>query len=235
MNHLQVYGFPRSGNHYIMELIGENFYAGADLKGEDGEVGHWADRQLVKGAKYGKLAGHHGPPDKFDPATAVYVFRDGRAVAASLYKSPHFMHPQWRGLTFSEFIRKPLDWSWSPGGLRHPERPRQTVVEHWKEHLSLWGSLSYWHVFKECYEAAVLDPAGTLDGIAMRFGFTPRLDYRVAGQDNLVGWFPSGGLLTGWRDLWTDDDLEYFWSVVPRDFFGVFDYDRDRTGIISPG
>jgi hypothetical protein len=236
MNHLQVYGFPRSGNHYLIELLALNFYRGIDLQGTDGEVGHWADRQRVKGSRYGKLAGHHGPPEDesgratFDPTTAVYIYRDGRAVAASLYKSPHFKNPQWQGQSFSEFIRKPLDWAWSPGARANRGL---NVIEHWREHLDLWRSC--WWVYKVQYELAVEDPAGTLDSIAARFDLGPRTSYNLPELGELVGWFPSGGVLTGWRSLWSADDLDYFWSIVKPDFYGVFDYDRDRAGVRHAG
>jgi hypothetical protein len=216
MDKLKVYGFPRSGNHLLMELLGRNFYNGADLSSQGGEVGHWADRAKVSGPQFGVLAGHHGPPENYDPRNSVYVYRDGRAVAASLYRSPHFKHPEWTGLAFGEFIRRPLDWAWSPGAYANRGK---TIIEHWLEHLQLWERAPA--IYKVQYEWMCEDAGGVLDMIASRIGLP--LVRELDTPDTLVGWFPSGGARDGWRDLWGYDELEHWWSVVPKGFYGVSD------------
>jgi hypothetical protein len=216
MDKLKVYGFPRSGNHLLMELLGRNLYNGADLSSPGGEVGHWADRVKVGGPQFGALTGHHGPPENYDPRSSVYVYRDGRAVAASLYRSDHFKHPEWAGMTFSEFIREPLDWAWSPGAKANRGK---TVVEHWLEHLQLWKNAPA--AYKVQYEWMTQEPGCVLDMIASRMNLP--LVQELDAPDTLVGWFPSGGMRDGWRDLWGYDELDYWWSVVPKGFYGVSD------------
>jgi hypothetical protein len=131
---IRVHGFVRSGNHLLMTLIGQNFYPGTDLTSPAGAIGHWSDRAQVPPVEFGQLAGHHGPPSWGLERPAVYVYRDGRAVAASLYRSPHFKNPA-NDVTFSEFIRQPLDWQWTVGN--RAENP-SNVIDHWREHLSIW-------------------------------------------------------------------------------------------------
>ena len=162
-NPIKVYGFPRSGNHYLMSLIAENFYQGQDLHTPGGEVGHWANRAIVGAVKYGKLAGHHGPPDWGIDRPSIYVYRDGRAVAASLYNSANFHHPDIdsKNIPFSSFLRIPLSWRWTPGRAASPIGPN--VIEHWAQHLEVWEDVP---ILKLRYEWVVTHPERYLHCIA---------------------------------------------------------------------
>ena len=211
---LKVYGHPRSGNYYLMTLLALNYYANEDVSIGEGFVGHWADRTWVPGSEYGKLAGHHGPPRRgFDPANAIYIYRDGRAVIASLYRSQHFMNPEWEEMDFSQFIRTPLDWVFSPGRQSYPEC---NVIEHWHNHLKMWQDE---HIHKAQYERAVYDAKAVLDSIADKFGLPTREVYEL--PDRLVGWYPSGGKVIDWQSLWNEKDTDYFFDIVGDDFWGV--------------
>ena len=205
---IKVYGFPRSGNHLLMELIGRNFYPGQDLTSPAGEVGHWSDRAQVGPVEFGKLAGHHGPPSwGYEPGQSVYVYRDGRAVAASLYRSPHFRSKATDGMTFSEWLRAPLDWAWSVGR----QCPRmQNVVEHWAEHLRAWERYRNNEVFFIDYETVANCPVLALREIDAAFELE-KPDYWTA-TDKLSGHFPSGGGFSGWNATWSSDDLEWYWQ-----------------------
>lgn len=223
---IKVYGFPRSGNHLLMEMLARNFYPDADLETPGGEVGHWADRQTVGPVEFGKLAGHHGPPEWGIEQPAIYVFRDGRAVAASLWKSPHFKRPLgdadwWErpNVTFSDFVRFGLDWFYTPS---QRALMLSTPIEHWKHHLGLWDGAG---AMRMRYENLVQYPLAMLERIQARFGYDRPKVWHIPYR--LVGHFPSGGTLDGWRELWTDEDQEYFFSIVPRDFYGVC---RDDEG-----
>jgi len=218
MKLLNVYGFTRSGSHYLMSLLALNFYPDADLATGAGGVGHWADRAQVAGSEHGLLSGGHGPPQwGYDASDSVYVFRDGRAVAASLYRSQHFINPMWKGRPFSEFIRSPLDWAWTTGNRAYTG---QTIIEQWHAHLTLWRDTA---AYKVRYEDAVKDPEYVLDMIGARFGMPMSNGYEFKIPAKLMGFFPSGGTLDGWRELWNNDDLDYFASIVPRGFYGVVD------------
>lgn len=211
---LKVYGHPRSGNYYMMALLALNYYADEDLSTEGGDIGHWADRVWVQESEYGKLAGHHGPPRRgFDPENAIYIYRDGRAVVASLYRSRHFKNPEWEEMDFGEFIRVPLDWQFSPG---HQSYPECNVIEHWHNHLEMWRDEQ---IHKVQYEQAVYDPKSILDSIAGQFGLAARADYEL--PDRLVGWYPSGGKLIDWQSLWNERDMDYFFDIVDDGFWGI--------------
>ena len=227
---IKVYGFPRSGNHLLMELIGRNFYPGQDLTSPAGEVGHWSDRAQVGPVEFGKLAGHHGPPSwGYEPGQSVYVYRDGRAVAASLYRSPHFRSKQTDGLTFSEWLRAPLDWSWSVGrrgGIGRRGSNGKNVIEHWVEHLTAWDKIDnlYWPLRFCNYAKMAKNPHGTVYGLqAVVFELVAVNDEEYIIPDQPVGHFPSGGRLDGWRELWSDDDEAWFRGIVPDGFYGVSD------------
>lgn len=213
---LKVYGHPRSGNNYIMALLALNYYVGEDVSGSGGYIGHWTKRTWMPEIEYGKLAGHHKSPIwGYDPTNSIYVYRDGRAVSASLYRTQQFVNSEWEGMAFDDFIRKELDWQFSPG--RHIY-PNCNIIEHWRDHLVGWQGR---RIHKIQYELAVLDPKQVLDSISDRFGLPTKERYDV--PDQLVGWFPSGGMLTGWRELWNEEDTAYFFEVVEKDFWGVWD------------
>ncbi len=213
MNTLKVYGFPRSGSHYLMALLAKNYYKNADLSTGPGGVGHWADRVQVVGSEHGKLAGHHGPPSwGYAPDKSIYIWRNGRAVAASVFRSPHFINPARKYLDFEEFIQYTIDWRWSPGNSS--PGTTKTIIEHWVEHLQLWRKTK---AFLVNYEDAVQHPRALLCRIANQFDLPI-----VLGEDckEDVGWFPSGGRLDGWREIWTDECEDYYSEVVPVGFYG---------------
>lgn len=41
---IKVYSHPRSGTHFLEAFLARNFYAGKDLKVEEGLWGHWSNR-----------------------------------------------------------------------------------------------------------------------------------------------------------------------------------------------
>jgi len=215
MSFVKTYGFPRSGSHLLMTLIGANFYPSTDLTSPGGQVGHWADRVTVPPVEYGQLAGHHGPPSwGYDKNASVYIYRDGRAVAASLYRSPHFKHPA-NAATFSEFIRQPLDWQWTVGN-KWPNT--SNVIDHWREHLSVWKRTD---VLAVRYEDLARYPATQISRMLYVYKLDRPDEWTL--PDKLVGWFPSGGKRDGWRELWNDDDEAWFYERVPREFYGVME------------
>jgi len=210
---VKVYGFPRSGNHLVMTLLAQNFY-GRNLDTPGGMVGHWADRVPVPPVKYGQLSGHHGPPDWGVEHPAIYVYRDGRAVAASLWRSPHFKHPRWKRGAFTDFLHASLDWAYTPGQRAWPG---QNVIEHWVSHLQSWvGQDALWVQ----YEALCANPQHFLEMFQYRFDL-PRPDKWTI-PHNLVGHFPSGGAHNdSWRDLWSEEDERWFFDIVPTGFCGI--------------
>ena len=119
---ISVYSFPRSGSNYLQALLAANLYSALDLSVQ-GEWGHWSERKPIV-TPHGRLFGSHGLPWNITPPAgltareskgeAVYIYRDGRAVALSVYRSAGFTNPSWAGISFSDFLRRKLDWTLSP-------------------------------------------------------------------------------------------------------------------------
>lgn len=212
---IKVYSHPRSGTNYLCALLAQNFYPHVDLTTQAGVVGHWANRAQVPANPHGKLFGGHGQPSRYKLNTqSVYIFRDGRDVSVSLWRSKHFKHPSWEGLTFSEFIRKPLDWLHSPGDKFNNT---QTVFEHWRTHLEKWQNSGAVLVR---FENLVINSERTLERIAV--ATQSRMVVPFTALDGLVGWFPNAGKVAGWRDVMSDDDLSLF-DFYCSGCYGVYD------------
>lgn len=211
---IKVYSHPRSGSNYLMALLARNFWPAVDLSRRNVKIGHWSKRIPQPVNPYGQLFGHHGFPRRgYVVDEALYVYRDGRAAIASLWLTPQF----WRGdskMPLSNFLRQKLDWQGSPG---FRDNPGLNVVQHWVKHLEEWRAAG---VYAVRYEELVQDAEAVLPGVARRFGLREPEQY--AGVDEPVGWFPTGNRVDGWKELWTDDDLDFFWSLVPADFHGIW-------------
>jgi bile-salt sulfotransferase len=222
-NLIHVYSHPRSGTNMLMAFIGKNFYPGMDLSTPLGRIGHWADRVRGQLNPYGKLAGHHhfygDDIGKFiEPA--CYIYRDGRSVAVSLWKTKQFMHPDWRDMSFSEFLRKPLDWLGSPGRDLPDDVPRRTIAEHWLAHIESWRESGN-GVLLVRYEDLLRNPLGVSDDIARWSGVNPTGKLHLI--DELVGWYPNDGSADSWREVFSDADAAFFHQIVPRRHWGLWE------------
>jgi len=214
MKLVKVYSFPRSGTNMIEALLKINFYPDQDL-GVEGEWGHWSNRKKFKEpVPFGLLFGSH---HYVDADNSIYIYRDGRAVAYSLWKSEGFLNPYLKSLNFSDFIRCKLDWKNSPGYPAQP--PRQTVFEQWYDHVN-WYLTRTRKINLVRYEELVMFPDRIVEQIATRFGLSFE---SFKPLEERVGPSPNAGTIDAWRDVFFEDDLEYFHSIVPRDFKGLMD------------
>jgi hypothetical protein len=212
---IKVYGHPRSGNNFLCELLALNFYPGKNLAGPKGKIGHWSNR--VDGQSNPRallFGGHHFPKNPYYPS--VYIYRDGRDVALSLWRSPHFRHKDLAGISLSDFLRLKIGWHGSPG-IRSIE-PMWNIFEHWKMHLEAWRKTD---VLKVRFEDLSENQAGQIGRIARFFGIGHKRKYHKV--DRLVGWFPNEGRVGAWKNFFSKDDLEFFYAVVPRGFYGIYD------------
>lgn len=213
---IRVFSHPRSGTNYLAALIKENFYPDVDLSKSKqlGVVGHWNNRATVKPSEHGRLFGGHGKPTRYKLLPQdVYIYRDGRDVALSVWQSKHFMNKEWEGISFSEFIHRPLDWIHSPGTKYNNT---MTIFEHWHYHLSEWENSSVYFVR---YEKLTKNPMVVIRQLAKNFGIKLATYNPV---NDLVGWFPNSGTCARWKDVMTDSDVDFFFSVVGNDFYGVY-------------
>lgn len=220
---LQVYGHVRSGNNVLAASLQRRFYPSLDLKGEDGQYGHWSDRQFTEGSPYGKLIGSHEHfPQASLPGRTVYIHRDARAVAYSLWRSSHFMNVAWRGISFSEFLRRPLDWDATPGRRRNYrwyQRSRENVLQHWRRHVEGWLGSGDRSICCVGFEELILDPGRTIAAIGEVFSIEVPVRPRV---DNtplaLVGYSPNEGSIAAWKSAFSDQDRKYYSSIIGKDF-----------------
>jgi len=222
---IRVYGHPRAGNNLLCAFLALNFYPGENFV-TFGRIGHWKNRLLNQRNQHGKLAGtHYFYHDRKNKVVhpCVYVYRDGRAVALSLWRTKIFQAPEWEGLTFSEFLRKPLDWGGSPGNPKGFEQP---IAAHWRFHLQSWENAPEMvdgkpAVLKVRFEDLVLQPDDVRKRIAKWSGLKPVRGLKLV--PGLVGWFPHEGSIDAWRAYFSDDDLRYFYKLAPKPFWGYWD------------
>lgn len=229
---MKVWGHPRSGNHFLASLIHSAFYASAErfsLRVSSGATGHWSQRRSgVREAfgsvsvdeltvPWGRLLGSHvGEP----PAVlqeAIYVYRDGRDVALSVYSWDRLRAAEDLSLDLAEYLRLPIDWTGSPG----VQAPRRLLLwEHWRQHVEYW--LARQDVLAVRYEDLIEDLDGQLRRISAQFGqpLVAPVDSDVA-----VGWNASNSnyRLGRWRGRLSEADIALFDELVPRDFAGRWD------------
>lgn len=174
-------------------------------------TGHWAQRVRVQAP-----TGYHQSHKFYSGERGVvYVYRDGRDVLASLYRTKGFLHPTWVDLSFSEFLRRPLDWHGTPGKRA---AVKLTPGQHWKKHLDSWENRS--GTFYVRYEDLLIDAQAQIERIAARFNLNIVAE---VGDIAPVGPFPSGDhRLEKWREVFSEDDLTLFFEIVPSDYWGLW-------------
>ncbi len=138
---VKVYSHPRSGTHFLEAFLAKNFYKKKDLKIEEIAWGHWSNRKIKKeGNLYGKLFGNHYFANRnTNDQPKIYIYRDGRAVAYSIWKTPNFLNKEDSKLSFNAFLNTKIDWQGTPS-LKVD--PKLTIFEHWSEHFISWRGMA---------------------------------------------------------------------------------------------
>ena len=98
-NYIKIYSHPRSGTHFLETFLAKNFYKNEDLSSNGAiHYGHWSNKILLEeGEPYHKLFGSHFfPRDSKIDKKNIYIYRDGRAVIASIWNS-NFYNKNWKG------------------------------------------------------------------------------------------------------------------------------------------
>lgn len=217
---IRVYGHPRSGNNLLCAFLARNFYPGMKFTTR-GRVGHWANRQQGQVNKYGKLAGthlaFHDVKNKV-VRPCVYIYRDGRDVCVSMWQTKEFQPPEVHGYSFSEFLRWRLDWCGSPG---NPKGCNWPLPQHWRWHLDSWCRPGSEDVLKVRFEDLLANPQGVLNSISDFYGVQPAGGLKLVSDK--VGWFPHAGRVGAWRDVFTADDLKFFYTYVRPRYWGLWE------------
>lgn len=228
METFKVNGHVRSGNHALAALLHRAFFpALSGRKVINSGTGHWTDRKpaaryQVDGRPdvnpevtipYADILGDHRFPTPGGPLRIVYIIRDGRDVALSMFRWPKMAAP--RGMSFNQWIHADIDWRGTPGH-RTPTRHGYTVWHHWRDHVQAWAEEP--GVLPVFYDDLVLAPHAVVKAVALHFDITP-----------VDGWAPPG--MTGWnagktprvaawkREM-SEPDRDFFDSIVPYDFIG---------------
>lgn len=209
---MKLYSHPRSGTNYMLALLEQAFLGG--LRTHRARTGHWSRRVTVRAPSRRLRGGHQFYTDRL-PGLCVYLYRDGRDVALSLWRTKGFQHKSWRDLSFSAFLRKPLDWQATPGKRA---RAGWTIIEHWRRHLDSWREAPD-TIFVR-YEDVLQDPRRELERIAHYTGRNlSNVSQTLPGQ----GPYPSGDYrVAKWRDVFTDEDLGYFFNIIPKNHWGLY-------------
>lgn len=227
----KVFGHPRSGNHMLAAMLRRAFFSDVDLGAtyRNAGTGHWSQRAgaapyLKDGVEvsgdiempYARLLGDHCfPAESRYEGRFLYIVRDGRDVALSMYAWPKMRPVQHRSMSFAHYLRTPIDWRGSPGA-RH--RGGRTLWAHWRDHVAQW--LDHADLVTR-YEDLVLHPARELARIGSWLGRAPN----PTDTGEPVGWNPSppAKRVSRWRGRMDADDVHLFDWIVPPEFPGRFE------------
>lgn len=207
---MKLYSHPRSGTNYMRALLEEALTGKRTMATRP--TGHWSDRYMHEAPARYFDGGHKFYSPKLK-GPRIYLYRDGRDVALSTWRTKRFQAEDWRGLSFSEFLRRPLDWYETPG---KPSNAGLTIVEHWRAQLDSWHGRAACFVR---YADLLTDARGELERIAR---YCDAKLVCVPAELDGQGPDPSGDYRAGkWRDAFTADDLAYFHSIVPQGHWGL--------------
>ncbi len=216
---VKVLSHPRSGTQFLANFIGHQFYPQSILNSKDTEWGHWSDRRkLSENLVYGKIFQSHAFPvanflARMQGRRFVYIYRDGRAVAASVWKTDGFFHAKDKGMSFSEFIDHKLDWAASPG--RRVE-PKVTIAEHWYDHVNSWveESQKNENLLIVKYEDLVDRPEFVFNAINSKF-FKSEIEFKeIPLLSQKVGILPNAATKYSWKSIFKDGDESKFLNYL---------------------
>lgn len=218
-DYIKIYSHPRSGTHFLEAFLARNFYKDEDLTSStDIYFGHWSNRKLLEaGEPYHKLFGSHFFPNDLKLGNKnIYIYRDGRAVIASLWNTK-FYNKEWDGITFSEFLRKKIDWKGGPG---QKYESRYNIVQHWDSHVNEWLKYSKKKdILILSFEDLKRNPENCYNTIFKAF-FKKHYYLNIFKKKSIdpikekTGISPNSTKIDSWRELFSEEDLEFFYSQI---------------------
>lgn len=211
---MKLYSHPRSGTNFARAFLSKAFFG--KCKYEEVWSGHWMDRIKVMEPARELKGGHHFWSKVVGMIQGkVYLVRDGRDVALSMYRTKGFQNPSWQKLSLGEFLRKPLDWYRTPGKRAEPGL---TIVEHWKKHADSWSGKD--NVCYIRYEELLTCPGDVIDRVAVFWDMEP---VKRSVNVKSVGPLASDDHRIGkWKGKFGVEDLEYFHEIVPDGYWGLW-------------
>lgn len=211
---IQIFSHVRSGTHVLEAFLAKNFYPNTNLYMRKVIWGHWSNRKrLWLGSKYAKLfVNHYFAQDnlkRLDAGPSIYIVRDGRSVAYSVWKTPNFINQNWRPIEFSKFLHKKLDWAGSPSKR---VAPRLNIIEHWKLHVDGWKEVKHENLLIIHYEDLINSPEKTAKKISDKFGLV--LPKNIISIDKPIGLKPNSAKVRDWQKVFNEKDLRFFHDIV---------------------
>ncbi len=223
-NFIKIYSHPRSGTHFLESFLAENFYRDENLS-SDGPIyyGHWSNKILLEtGEPHHKLFGSHFFPDKAKiNSKSIYIYRDGRDVIASIWNSK-FYNKEWEGISFSEFLRKDLDWY---GGLGQKQDVKMNIVQHWYKHVYDWHKVNNENLLILNFEDLKNNPNKLYKKICKEFFPFKYFKGKLVGFGKVdpikrkVGLAPNKAKINSWETLFNAEDLDFFIKQIPDEQF----------------
>ena len=229
---MRIMSYPRSGTHYLAAMVHTHLYNASPAQRrtvDSRRTGHVSRRaeatpfhydgaiqsgELIE-EPYGTLVGTHRLPNGRE-TDKVYIVRDGRDVALSLYRWTKYRSAGDQNLTFSAYMRKPRDWGHILGGGEHY---MCAFWSYWVRHVDMWTQHTNAHVVH--YEQLLQAPLETLRSIAEHFGMTRPVNAEPLGP---TGWNPGSHFRVGrWTDELSAEDKALFDNTVPWGFAGRWD------------
>lgn len=219
---VKVYSHPRSGTHFLEAFLAENFYSKQKNSFHTFNVvwGHWSNRKVnEKGNPFGKLFGNHYFPGTNNKEPKIYIIRDVRAVAYSIWNTDNFIHKDIAGISFEEFLRTKLDWEETPA---RKKESNLTIVEHWYKHVQLWEDslLVDDNLLIVRYEDLVDNPYGVYSSIHEKFFKSKRKlkPEQVNPIAKPLGLLPNKGKKKSYEEKMNSSDLEFIFQFIPMGY-----------------
>lgn len=218
MNNLKVYSHVRSGTHFLMSILFENFYKNKIEPIKQTQFGHWSNKHIAgnnfhnlsdknNDISWGKLFGRHN----FSPITddnIIYIYRDGRDVLISMYEFEKSLKKNFK-LSFFEYLNSKLDWYEAPSQFKGP---KYTPIEHWYFSTNKWINSS---VYKVRYEDLNLNTLDEIKRISDHFNLKMPDDIYLGNKK--VGFYPRKSERNR-EDYFDKKSLNLFYSIVSSDY-----------------
>lgn len=218
---LKIYSHPRSGTHFLEAFIAKNFYNKKNLNIPIISWGHWSNRiENPQGNPYGKLFGNHYFADRnINSKPKIYIVRDGRAVAYSIWKTKNFIHKDLEGISFSDFLRTKIDWEGTPAKKVDPSF---TILEHWCLHVDSWFKLAKEddNLLIISYEDLIDNSYSQYEKIHSKFfrNKSKRAKEKVDPIKKPIGLLPNMGTKDSWKGTFNAQDEVFFRNIVAENF-----------------
>lgn len=225
---MRVYSHPRSGTHFLASFVAQNFYPDLDLTVKPVQWGHWSNRKENKaGYPYLRLfANHFFPPENIDKTRKMlYIIRDPRAVAFSIWSTDNLLNQVQKKLSFSQFLSTKIDWVCTPAIKCDPVL---NIAQHWNLHITKWINYSKRNdnVLVIRYNDLKLRPQLVYNQIFEKFLTNedrlakPAEDIKVVHER--VGLLPNKGELDAWKSVFSKQDEKWFLSQLSPVTFPYF-------------